>query len=297
MTAPLLSIQNLDVAYGSGRDRRFVLRGAGFDLAPGQVMAIVGESGSGKSTLVRAVAGLATPAEGRIMFEGVALPPLGKRSKAMLHGIQMVFQDPGASLNPRQSIRTVLEEPLIVVGRLDGATRRRRVEELMDLVHLDHRLLDLRPSALSGGQKQRVAIARALSMEPRLLIADEALSALDFANQDKVSALLLELKERLNLAMLFVSHDMRSVRRMADHVCVIESGQVVEQGPVAEVLYHPKSAYTQLLLAAALNPAAALADPRLSAALEAGGPISDEALAGVMDIIGANARLQEQPSS
>jgi len=297
MTAPLLSIQNLGVTYGSGRDRRFVLRGAGFDLAPGQVMAIVGESGSGKSTLVRAVAGLATPAEGRIMFEGVALPPLGKRSKAMLHGIQMVFQDPGASLNPRQSIRTVLEEPLIVVGRLDGAARRRRAEELMDLVHLDHRLLDLRPSALSGGQKQRVAIARALSMEPRLLIADEALSALDFANQDKVSALLLELKDRLNLAMLFVSHDMRSVRRMADHVCVIEGGQVVEQGPVAEVLYHPKSAYTQLLLAAALNPAAALADPRLSAALEAGGPISDEALAGVMDIIGANALMQEQSPS
>nr|WP_313633003.1 dipeptide/oligopeptide/nickel ABC transporter ATP-binding protein [Brevundimonas naejangsanensis] len=297
MTAPLLSIQNLGVAYGSGRGRRFVLRGAGFDLAPGQVMAIVGESGSGKSTLVRAVAGLATPAEGRIMFEGVALPPLGKRSKAMLHGIQMVFQDPGASLNPRQSIRAVLEEPLIVVGRLDGAARRRRVEELMDLVHLDHRLLDLRPSALSGGQKQRVAIARALSMEPRLLIADEALSALDFANQDKVSALLLELKDRLNLAMLFVSHDMRSVRRMADHVCVIESGQVVEQGAVAEVLYHPKSAYTQLLLAAALNPAAALADPRLSAALEAGGPISDEALAGVMDIIGANALMQEQSPS
>lgn len=297
MTAPLLSIQNLGVAYGSGRDRRFVLHGAGFDLAPGQVMAIVGESGSGKSTLVRAVAGLAMAAEGRIIFEGVALPPLGKRSKAMLHGIQMVFQDPGASLNPRQSIRTVLEEPLIVVGRLDGAARRRRVEELMDLVHLDHRLLDLRPSALSGGQKQRVAIARALSMEPRLLIADEALSALDFANQDKVSALLLELKDRLNLAMLFVSHDMRSVRRMADHVCVIESGQVVEQGPVAEVLYHPKSAYTQLLLAAALNPAAALADPRLSAALEAGGPISDEALAGVMDIIGANALMQEQSPS
>ena len=297
MTAPLLSIQNLGVAYDSGRDRRFVLRGAGFDLAPGQVMAIVGESGSGKSTLVRAVAGLATPAEGRIMFEGVALPPLGKRSKAVLHGIQMVFQDPGASLNPRQSIRAVLEEPLIVVGRLDGAARRRRVEELMDLVHLEHRLLDLRPSALSGGQKQRVAIARALSMEPRLLIADEALSALDFANQDKVSALLLELKERLNLAMLFVSHDMRSVRRMADHVCVIEGGQVVEQGRVAEVLYHPQSAYTRLLLAAALNPAAALADPRLSAALEAGGPISDEALAGVMDIIGANALMQEPSPS
>ncbi|WP_427791706.1 ABC transporter ATP-binding protein [Brevundimonas diminuta] len=297
MTAPLLSIRNLGVAYGNGRDRRFVLRGAGFDLAPGQVMAIVGESGSGKSTLVRAVAGLADPAEGEILFAGAPLPPLGKRTRAMLHGVQMVFQDPGASLNPRQSIRSVLEEPLIVMRRLGRAARRRRVTELMDLVHLDHRLLDLRPAALSGGQKQRVAIARALSMEPRLLIADEALSALDFANQDKISALLLELKERLNLAMLFVSHDMRSVRRMADQVCVICDGEVVEQGPVAHVLYHPQSDYTRLLLAAALNPAAALADPRLSAALEAGGPVSGDALVGVMDIIGANARMQEQPGS
>jgi ABC-type dipeptide/oligopeptide/nickel transport system ATPase subunit len=293
MTPPFLSIQDLGVAYGAGRSRRFVLQGASFDLAPGEVMAIVGESGSGKSTLVRAVAGLATPSAGRISFEGAPLPPMGKRSKAMLHGIQMVFQDPGASLNPRQSIRTVLEEPLIVVGKLNREARRRRVEALIDLVHLDHRLLDLRPAALSGGQKQRVAIARALAMEPRLLIADEALSALDFANQDKISALLLELTERLNLAMLFVSHDMRSVRRMADHVCVIESGKVIEQGPVAEVLYHPRSAYTQLLLAAALNPAAALADPRLSSALEAGGPITDEVLAGVMEIIGANALMQE----
>ncbi|MEN5147029.1 ABC transporter ATP-binding protein [Brevundimonas diminuta] len=297
MNTPLLSVQNLGVAYGSGQNRRFVLRGAEFDLAPGQVMAIVGESGSGKSTLVRAVAGLVSPSEGRITFKGEALPPLSKRSRAMLHSIQMVFQDPGASLNPRQSIHAILEEPLIVVGRLDRAARRRRVDELIDLVHLHRRLLDLRPSALSGGQKQRIAIARALSMEPRLLIADEALSALDFANQDKISTLLLELKERLNLAMLFVSHDMRSVRRMADQVCVIQNGQVLEQGPVAEVLYRPQTPYTQLLLAAALNPAAALSDPRLSAALESGGPVTGDALAGVMDIIGANARMQEQSGS
>jgi ABC-type dipeptide/oligopeptide/nickel transport system ATPase subunit len=297
VSAPLLSIQKLGVAYGSGRNRRFVLRDASFDLAAGEVMAIVGESGSGKSTLVRAVAGLAAPAEGRILFEGAPLPRLGKRSRSVLHGIQMVFQDPGASLNPRQCGQALLEEPLIIAGKLDRAGRRRRIEELADLVHLDRRLLSLRPSALSGGQKQRVAIARALAMEPRLLIADEALSALDFANQDRISALLLELKERLNLAMLFVSHDMRSVRRMADHVCVIEGGQVVEQGPVAEVLYHPKSAYTQLLLAAALNPAAALADPRLSAALERAGPITDEVLAGVMDIISANARLHQEARS
>ncbi|MFC5371227.1 ABC transporter ATP-binding protein [Brevundimonas faecalis] len=291
MSAPLLSIRDLGVAYGEGASRRFVLQDAGFDLEAGQVMAIVGESGSGKSTLVRAVAGLTAPATGSINFQGARLPALGKRSKAMLHGIQMVFQDPGASLNPRHAIRAVLEEPLIVVGKLDGPARRRRVEELMDLVHLDHRLLDLRPAALSGGQKQRVAIARALAMEPRLLIADEALSALDFANQDKISALLLELKSRLNLAMLFVSHDMRSVRRMADQVCVVQNGRIIEQGPTAKVLYHPRTAYTQLLLAAALNPAAALADARLSAVLEAGGAVTDEVLAGVMEIIRADARM------
>lgn len=295
MTPPLLSIRNLGVAYGEGRDRRFVLRGANLELRAGEVMAIVGESGSGKSSLVRAVAGLVKPAEGEILLNGASLPPMAKRSRPMLHSLQMVFQDPGASLNPRHRIHDILEEPLIVMGRRDAAARDRRVEELMDLVHLDRRLLDVRPAALSGGQKQRVAIARALSMEPKLLIADEALSALDFANQDKISTLLQELKSRLNLAMLFVSHDMRSVRRMADHVCVIEQGRIIEQGPVTSVLYEPQTTYTQLLLAAALNPAAALADRRLSAVLEAGGAVTDDALAGVMEIIRADARMRVTP--
>lgn len=295
MTPPLLSITDLGVAYGEGRARRFVLRGANLELRPGEVMAIVGESGSGKSSLVRAVAGLVDPAEGRMLWNGAPLPPMAKRSRAMLHGLQMVFQDPGASLNPRHLIRTILEEPLIVMGGQTSAARLRRVEELMDLVDLDRALLDVRPDALSGGQKQRVAIARALSMEPKLLIADEALSALDFANQDKISTLLLELKSRLNLAMLFVSHDMRSVRRMADHVCVIERGRILEQGPVASVLYEPRTTYTRLLLAAALNPAAALADRRLSAVLESGGAVTDDALAGVMEIIRADARMRVTP--
>lgn len=287
----LLQIKDVSVAYGDGPSRKTVLADASLTLAAGQVAAIVGESGSGKSSLVRAVAGLVDPSAGEILLNGQKLLSLRKRSKATLHAIQMVFQDPGASLNPRHTARQILDEALLVKGGRTASQRQDRIKELLALVHLDDRLAELRPAALSGGQKQRLAIARALAMEPQLLIADEALSALDFANQDKISALLQSLTKELGLAMLFVSHDMRSVRRMADQVCVIQTGQIVEHGQVAEVLYNPRTAYTQLLLAAALNPTAALADPRLSALLEDGAAIDDGVLAGVMDIIRGDARM------
>lgn len=287
----LLQINDLSVSYGDGPSKKTVLANASLTLEAGKVAAIVGESGSGKSSLVRAVAGLVDPSAGEILLNGQKLLPLRKRSKATLHAIQMVFQDPGASLNPRHTARQILDEALLVKGSRTPTDRQVRIVELLQLVHLDDRLADLRPAALSGGQKQRLAIARALAMEPQLLIADEALSALDFANQDKISALLQSLTQELGLAMLFVSHDMRSVRRMADQVCVIQNGQMVEQGPVAEVLYHPRTAYTQLLLAAALNPTAALADPRLSALLEDGAAVDDGVLAGVMEIIRGDARM------
>lgn len=287
----LLSIRNLAVTYGHGSSAKTVLSGASLELAAGKVIAIVGESGSGKSSLVRAVAGLIAPSQGQILLDGTPLPPLKKRNKATLHAIQMVFQDPGASLNPRHTARAILDEALSVKGGFTAAGKAERILELFVLVHLEPRLLDLRPSALSGGQKQRLAIARALAMEPRILIADEALSALDFANQDKISLLLQSLTRDLGLAMLFVSHDMRSVRRMADEVCVIQHGKVVEQGPVDQVLYHPATAYTQLLLAAALNPAAALADPKLAAVLEDGAQVDDAVLARVMSIIRNDAVL------
>ena len=287
----LLQIKDVSVSYGDGPSKKTVLTHASLTLKAGQVAAIVGESGSGKSSLVRAVAGLVDPSAGEILLNGQKLLPLRKRAKATLHAIQMVFQDPGASLNPRHTARQILDEALLVKGGRNSAQRQDRIKELLALVHLDERLAALRPAALSGGQKQRLAIARALAMEPQLLIADEALSALDFANQDKISALLQSLTQELGLAMLFVSHDMRSVRRMADQVCVIQNGKVVEQGDVADVLYHPRTTYTQLLLAAALNPAAALADPRLAAVLEDGAGIDDTVLTGVMEIIRGDARL------
>lgn len=289
MTAPLLRLRDLTIDYGGFR----ALHGCGFDLEAGQVMALVGESGSGKSSLVRAVAGLVKPSGGTLELDGRPLPTLSRRPPETLRTVQMVFQDPGASLNPGHRVAAILDEPLGVIRYGDRRARDERVRELMDMVRLDVDLLDRRPSELSGGQKQRVAIARALALEPRLLIADEALSALDFTAQDHVSRLLTELRERLNLAMLFVSHDLRSVRRMADSVCVLERGRVLEQGPVSEVLYHPQAVYTRLLLAAALNPRAALADPRLSGLLAAGGEVSDEALDGVMAIIRDSAVIGE----
>ena len=293
MTPPLLSLRDITIDYGRGAARTRALHGCSFDLEPGGVMALVGESGSGKSSIARVVAGLVRPSGGQIELEGRPLPPLAARTPAMLRAIQMVFQDPGASLNPYQTIAAILDEPLKVIRHGDAARRRERIGELMDMVHLDTAFLDRRPGQLSGGEKQRVAIARALALEPRLLIADEALSALDFTTQDHISRLLAELREKLNLAMLFVSHDLRSVRRMADQVCVLERGVVLEQGPVAEVLYHPRTAYTRLLLAAALNPRAALADPRLSDILAKGGEVSDEALEGVMQIICSGATMGE----
>ncbi len=291
MSTPLLQIRDLVIDYGKGTSRFRALHGCSFDLQPGQVMAVVGESGSGKSSLVRAVAGLVAPASGEMLLDGQALPPLRKRPPETRRVVQMVFQDPGASLNPLHRVHAIIEEPLLVTGHGDAARRAGRVAELMEMTQLSTDLATRRPRELSGGQKQRVAIARALAMEPRLLIADEALSALDFTTQDHVSRLLSDLRRDLNLAMLFVSHDMRSVRRMADDVCVIEKGHVVEQGPVSEVLYNPKSAYTRLLLAAALNPRAALSDPRLAEALENGEAVSEEALKGVMDIIRGGALM------
>jgi len=291
MTAPLLSIRDLVIDYGKGPGQFRALHGCSFDLEPGQVMAVVGESGSGKSSLVRAVAGLVAPASGEVRLDGKVLPALRKRPPQTRRMIQMVFQDPGSSLNPLHRVGAIIEEPLRVTHYGDASRRAARVAELMEMTQLSPELASRRPRELSGGQKQRVAIARALAMEPRLLIADEALSALDFTTQDHVSSLLSDLRRELNLAMLFVSHDMRSVRRMADDVCVIEKGHVVEQGPVSEVLYNPSSAYTRLLLAAALNPRAALSDPRLAEALENGEAVSEEALEGVMEIIRGGALM------
>jgi peptide/nickel transport system ATP-binding protein len=246
MTA-LLDIDDLSVTFGGSRSVRAVDR-VSFGLARGEVLGIVGESGSGKSTIARAIAGIAPVSGGRIRLDGDDLATLsGARRRSVRRRIQMVFQDPDASLNPVQTVRQAITEPLVVRGLAAGA-RAARVAELVEMVRLDPALLDRRPRALSGGQKQRVAIARALAMEPDVLIADEALSALDVSTQAAVAALFTDLSRRLGIAMIFISHDIGMVAHLAARVIVLYRGRTVEAGGAEDILRRPAHPYTRLLV-------------------------------------------------
>jgi peptide/nickel transport system ATP-binding protein len=259
----LLGVEDLSVAYGT----KLALQRASLAIAPGEIVAVVGESGSGKSSLARAVAGLVQPTTGRVALDGV---DLAKRPRVERRAIQMVFQDPDASLNPRHTVHAMLDEPLRLLRFGNAAARAERIAELLRMVQLDPDLRDRRPIALSGGQKQRVAIARALAMQPRLLLADEALSALDVATQSALLDLFAQLRRETGIAILFISHDLAAVRRIADRVCVLYRGRMVEQGPCRDVLAAPRHRYTQLLLAATIDPAQALQDPAFLARLAEG---------------------------
>lgn len=207
MSTPLLQIRDLVIDYGKGESRFRALHGCSFDLEPGQVMAVVGESGSGKSSLVRAVAGLVAPASGEMLLDGQALPPLRKRLPQTRRVIQMVFQDPGASLNPLHRVHAIIEEPLLVTGYGDAARRAVRVAELMEMTQLSTDLARRRPRELSGGQKQRVAIARALANRPRIILADEPTAALDGARAGLVMDLMRKLAVEQEACIVTVTHD------------------------------------------------------------------------------------------
>lgn len=287
MSGSLLEVEALDIIYGHGKSAHAAIQDVSFRVMPGEILAIVGESGCGKSSLARALAGILAPATGRILLDGQPIRNLkGAHALSARRAIQMVFQNPDASLNPGHSIHAILHEPLIVTGFGSRAARNARIVQLMKLVRLDLSLLERRPAGLSGGQKQRVAIARALAMAPRLLIADEVLSALDLTAQARMAALFLDIRDRLGVALLFISHDLRMVAQIADTVCVIKSGRVVEYGSAKEVMMAPKSTYTRLLLAAGLDPKAALDDPVLLDALAEG---------AMDDVDSAVARLLERP--
>lgn len=223
---------------------RTVLDGVDLAIAPGQVAGVVGESGSGKSTLARCIAGLEREDGGSIAFDGRPLAP-GRRSRTPAQ-MQIVFQDPYSSLNPMMTIGAILREALAVGGR-----RADEVPALLQLVGLPPEAAAKRPAQLSGGQRQRVAIARALAPRPRLLICDESVSALDVQVQAQILDLLGHLRDELDIAILFISHDLAVVRRIADTVTVVWQGRVVEHGTCAQVLDDPAEDYTKLLVAAA----------------------------------------------
>jgi peptide/nickel transport system ATP-binding protein len=221
------------------------------DLRRGETLGLVGESGSGKSTVARCIARLVTPSGGRIMLGETDFASISRSElKALRRSVQIVFQDPYRSLNPRRTVGdAIIEGPMNYgASRADAIAR---AESLMELVRLDPDALDRYPHQFSGGQRQRICIARALALEPDILIADEAVSALDVSVQAQVLALLDEIRQRMNLAMLFITHDLRVAAQVCDRVAVMSAGRVVEYGPARDVFLHPRDTYTKALFAAA----------------------------------------------
>ncbi|MGY0055865.1 dipeptide ABC transporter ATP-binding protein [Streptomyces sp. LZ34] len=253
---PLLRVRDLTVTF-PGRIGRAPLRavdGVSFDIAPGESFGLVGESGSGKSTISRVLLGLRRPDEGSVVFEGEDITrPAGRRGRAP--AVQMVFQDPYGSLNPDRRIGHTVGAPLALHTGLSRTERRERVAALLAEVGLDPALADAYPDELSGGMRQRVGIARALALEPRLLVADEPVSALDVSVQAQVLNLLTELRRSRGLAMLFVSHDLTVVRHMCSRIAVLHQGRIVEVGERDQIMERPASDHTRALLDAMPAPA------------------------------------------
>lgn len=243
---PLVSVQNVDAAYGKEK----VLHDVSFDIHAGRTVAVVGESGSGKSTTARCITGLLPPMAGQILFDGAPLPPdYRKRSKDQLRQIQMIYQMADTALNPRMSVGQIIARPVQFYLGLTGKAKRQRVDALLNQIELDPaEYYNRLPSELSGGQKQRIGIARALAAEPRFIICDEVTSALDQLVAEGILRLLARLQDELSLSYMFITHDLATVRAIADEVVVMKDGHVVEQGPKAEMFSPPHHAYTDLLL-------------------------------------------------
>ena len=249
---PYVRVRSLSVSYpvgGALSKRRFTaVERVSFSIEEGTCYALVGESGSGKSTVANALLGLNPIDSGTVSLGPFTLPGLKKNQRlAFRKAVQAVFQDPFLSLNPRHSVGRLIEEPLVIHG-VKATARKRRIVEVLDRVSLDPDVMPRRPAQLSGGQRQRVCIARSLVLEPRLLIADEPVSALDLSVQARIIDLLSDLKERDGLTLLFVSHDMELVQFIADKVGVMHEGRLVETGAAAELFSNPLHPYTRSLL-------------------------------------------------
>ena len=227
--------------------------GVSFSVRRGETLGIVGESGCGKSTTARAILGLVKPREGEILFTDSAGRGIAVGSMEYRRKVQVVFQDPLASLNPRHTVMELLTEAMVFHSLCSRAERRDRAAELLSRVGMSADALDRYPHEFSGGQRQRICIARAVSLSPELLICDEAVSALDLSVRAQALDLLAELRERLGLSMIFITHDLGVVQHVADRVIVMNAGRIVERGETDEVLRNPKEEYTRYLLSAVLR--------------------------------------------
>jgi len=263
MNSPLLDVKNLQKKFEIRRGlipravgHVHAVQNVSFTLRSHEVLGIVGESGSGKTTIGRSVLRLTEPSGGEIIFNGKDVAKFSSRElRNYRRSAQIIFQDPYAALNPMMTIEEVLSEPLIVQQLISGGeTRKRRVGELLDMVGLSAGYMTRKPNELSGGQRQRVVIARALAVEPKFVVADEPVSALDVSVQAQIIALLKDLKQRLGLAMIFISHNLAVVEYLADRIAVVYLGKIVEIGTSAEICGSPKHPYTIALLSAVLDP-------------------------------------------
>jgi peptide/nickel transport system ATP-binding protein len=243
---PVLSLRWVSAAYGAIK----VLRGVSFDVHRRRTVAVVGESGSGKSTAARVIAGLLPPSAGEVRFEGAVLPPdYRARSKDQLRQVQMIYQMADTALNPKHRIREIVGRPVAFYLGLSGKALTERIRELLRLIELEpDAYIDRLPSELSGGQKQRIGIARALAAEPKFIICDEVTSALDQLVAEGILRLLDRLQAEFDLAYMFITHDLATVKAIADEVVVMKDGRVVEAGPKAEMFAPPHDPYTELLL-------------------------------------------------
>lgn len=255
---PIIFLDDVKVTFKSRTGSLFrpklvhAVRGLTLKLMPGETVGIVGESGCGKSTTANVMCGLQKPTSGRVYFKGEDVTHrTAKHRRTIGRVISVVFQDPATALNARMSIHDQLMDPLNVHKVGDKASRERRVFDLIEMVGLPGSVMDALPGQLSGGQRQRVAIARALALSPDAIIADEPTSALDVSVRAQILNLLMDLKRELNLAMVFISHDIQTVRYISDRIVVMNGGQAVEEGTAEQVFNNPQDDYTRLLLSAA----------------------------------------------
>ena len=254
---PLLEVEDLIKRFVRRRPMRLAalvhaVNGVSFSVGEGESFGLVGESGSGKTTVARCILRLTTPTAGEIRFDGESLGSMSRRRlRGLRRAVQPVFQDPLASLNPRLRVGESLAEPLVVHRIGSAASRAARVAELLDQVGLDRSHLLRRPGELSGGQRQRIALARALALDPRLVVLDEPVSALDASVGAQIVNLLMRLQRDLGLTLLFITHDLRLVRHMTDRVAVMRAGRIVETAPTPALFAATQHPYTRALLAAA----------------------------------------------
>lgn len=253
--APVIELRDVHVVHTARTgtlfrpDKVHAVAGVDFTVARGETVGIVGESGCGKSTLARVMVGLQKPTEGTVLFHGQQLRGGARARRDLGRTVSVIFQDPSTALNPRMAVREQLLDPLRVHDIGSATERESRVKELIHLVGLPQSALDVLPRQISGGQRQRVAIARALTLEPDVVVADEPTSALDVSVRAQVLNLLADLKNELGLGLVFISHDINTVRYVSDRVAVMNAGRILEAGPADQVLSAPSDEYTASLLA------------------------------------------------